>query len=139
MADEDRVEGQIIWRQRKRNWCRTSLSFTVYTLTTDELTVESGILRQVFDTTQLFRINDVRVTRTLLQRIFGLSTIVVYAYDASSIVSSKRGEPLQITLKNVIDGFKIRKQIQAAVNAARSSNGVIARDIMGDVDEDGVY
>ena len=78
------ADGDIIWTQRKRNWCRTPFTFTVYTLTSDELVVQSGLLSQTFDTTKLFRIVDFTITRSLLQRVFGLSTIVVEARDQSS-------------------------------------------------------
>ena len=27
------ADGDIIWTQRKRNWCRTPFTFTTYTLT----------------------------------------------------------------------------------------------------------
>ncbi|MFZ2341744.1 MAG: PH domain-containing protein, partial [Bifidobacterium adolescentis] len=27
------ASGNVLWQQRKRNWCRTPFTFTVYTLT----------------------------------------------------------------------------------------------------------
>ena len=129
-------DARILWRQRKANWCGTHLSFTVYTLTDEELDMESGIIRQTFDTTQLFRVNDIRITRTLLQRVFGLSTLTVYAYDASSVVDSKSGL-MQIRMANVEDAQHVRHVMQQAIDGSRKSNHVIARDIMSD--GDGAY
>ena len=43
------ADGDIIWTQRKRNWCRTPFTFTTYTLTADELATQSGLLHQSFD------------------------------------------------------------------------------------------
>lgn len=37
------ADGDIIWTQRKRNWCRTPFTFTTYTLTADELATQSGL------------------------------------------------------------------------------------------------
>lgn len=56
----DYSDGEIIWKQRKRNWCRTKFSFTVYTLTDSELIIEQGIIRQKIDSIPLYRILDYR-------------------------------------------------------------------------------
>ena len=94
------ADGDIIWTQRKRNWCRTPFTFTTYTLTADELATQSGLLHQSFDTVKLFRIVDITISRTLLQRIFGLSTILIDAMDQST--------GGKIVLKNIIAGFAVR-------------------------------
>lgn len=121
------LEGDEVWSQRRRNWCRTSLSFTTYHLSTEELGVESGIISQRFDTTKLFRIIDVTIRRSLLQRAFGLSTLVINANDPSS-----NGV---IVLSNVLNGFDVRKRLQAAVDDARSRHHVVSREFMDDGDE----
>lgn len=117
------ADGDIIWTQRKRNWCRTPFTFTTYTLTVDELATQSGLLHQSFDTVKLFRIVDITISRTLLQRIFGLSTILIDAMDQST--------GGKIVLKNIIDGFAVRKELQHAVDAARNVNRVSTREFMG--------
>ena len=45
------ADGDIIWSQRKRNWCRTPFTFTTYTLTNDEIAVKTVILRETYDVT----------------------------------------------------------------------------------------
>lgn len=117
MGDGRKMAGDdVIWRQRKRNWCRTPFSFTIYTLTDTELMVRSGILRQVFDSVPLYRILDITVERSLVQRMFGLSTIVINAIDASS-----NGV---ILLGNVLDGMGVRRLLMRAVSAARSGAAI---------------
>lgn len=122
------ADGDIIWTQRKRNWCRTPFTFTVYTLTADELGVKSGILNQTFDTTKLYRIIDLTIQRSLLQRLFGLSTIIIDARDQSS--------GGRIMLKNIIHGYDVRRILQHAVDEARNVNRVSTREFM-DADGDG--
>ena len=78
------ASGNVLWRQRKRNWCRTPFTFTVYTLTDRELSVKTGILNERFNLIKLFRIVDISVERTFLQRIFGMSTLVLDTRDQSS-------------------------------------------------------
>lgn len=38
------ADGDIIWTQRKRNWCRTPFTFTTYTLTADELATQLSLI-----------------------------------------------------------------------------------------------
>ena len=104
------ASGNVLWQQRKRNWCRTPFTFTVYTLTDRELSVKTGILNESFNLIKLFRIVDISVERTFLQRIFGMSTIVLDTRDQSS------GNGV-VALKNVLNGFEVRKVLQEAVDA----------------------
>lgn len=106
------ASGNVLWQQRKRNWCRTPFTFTVYTLTDRELSVKTGILNESFNLIKLFRIVDISVERTFLQRIFGMSTIVLDTRDQSS------GNGV-VALKNVLNGFEVRKVLQEAVDASR--------------------
>lgn len=116
------ADGDVLWSQRKRNWCRTPFTFTTYTLTADELAVKTGVLRETYDVTKLFRVVDMTITRTLLQRLFGLSTITLETRDQSS--------GGQTVLKNVVRGFEVRRIIQHAVDEARDVNRVSAREYM---------
>lgn len=117
------ASGSILWRQRKRNWCRTPFTFTVYTLTDQELSVKSGILNERFNLIKLFRIVDISIERTLLQRIFGMSTLVLNTHDRSSADGVVR-------LTNVIDGFAVRQLLQDAVDESRRVNGMSAREFI---------
>ena len=118
------ASGNVLWRQRKRNWCRTPFTFTVYALTDKELSVKTGILNENFNLIKLFRIVDISVERTFLQRIFGMSTIVLDTRDQSS------GNGV-VALKNVLNGFEVRKVLQEAVDASRRENGMSAREFLG--------
>ena len=40
------ASGNVLWRQRKRNWCRTPFTFTVYMLTDQEMSIKTGILKR---------------------------------------------------------------------------------------------
>lgn len=121
---------EVMWSERKRNWCGTPFTFTTYTLTDDSLIVKTGFLRQKYDTIKLFRITDLTVTRSLLQRIFGLGTIIVEGFDQST------GGHLEI--KNIRNVFDAKRLIDHTVDGARSVNRVTSREYMGtDFDEEG--
>lgn len=120
----DNAIDEVLWTDRKRIWCGLPWTFTTYTLTGNELIVKSGILSQKFDNTQLYRIVDTTLTRSLVQRIFGLSTITIDSMDRSTGGI--------VVLKNIRDGFQTQKTLQQAINVARSHNSVRTSELYGD-------
>ncbi|MGB0716150.1 MAG: PH domain-containing protein [Phycisphaerae bacterium] len=54
-----------------------------YRLTTQRLFVERGILRQTIDQVELIRVDDVRIEKSLINRMFGLGTVIVLSTDAT--------------------------------------------------------
>ena len=126
----DKANGKLIWTQRKRNWCRTPFTLTTYALTDEEVDTQTGLLNRRFDVTKLYQVTDVSVTANILQSIFGLSTVVVSAVNQA-------GGNDDMTLKNVIKGYDVRKQLQAAVDAAKQKHRGVAHEIVGG--EDGYW
>lgn len=111
----------VIWRERKRTtFLGLPLSFTVYTLTPSELEIKSGAFSQKFESIKLFRIVDLTLKRSAMQRVFGLSSIVVSSMDRST-----NGE---YVLKNIRHGHDIRDMLQDAIDSARNANGVRTRE-----------
>lgn len=119
------ASGNVLWKQRKRNWCRTPFTFTVYTLTDKEMSIKTGILNEKFNLIKLFRIVDISVERSFLQRLFGMSTLVLDTRDQSS------GNGV-VVLRNIVHGFEVRQTLQEAVDASRKENGMSAREFIGD-------
>lgn len=120
----DKANGQLIWTQRKRNWCRTPFTFTTYALTDEEVDTQTGLLNRRFDVTKLYQVTDISVTANILQSIFGLSTVIVSAVNQA-------GGNDDMVLKNVIGGYEVRKQLQAAVDAAKQKHRGVAHEIVG--------
>jgi membrane protein YdbS with pleckstrin-like domain len=54
---------------------------TRYRLTTERLFIARGILHQTIDQIELVRVDDIRLTRSVVDRIFGLGTIQVLSTD----------------------------------------------------------
>jgi membrane protein YdbS with pleckstrin-like domain len=67
------VLGGVAWRIFS---CR-------YRLTSQRLFVERGILSQTIDQTELVRVDDVQIRKSLLDRVFGLGSILVASTDAT--------------------------------------------------------
>ena len=54
-----------------------------YRLTTQRLFIRRGILSQTVDQTELIRVDDVRLHKSFLDRLFGLGTVAIRSTDAT--------------------------------------------------------
>lgn len=59
------------------------LSFTKYSIAEDKLTITTGFLSITEDDAFMYKIQDVRLTRSLMERIFKLGTITCYTGDTT--------------------------------------------------------
>ena len=110
----------ILWQDRKRI-LGMPISFTKYTLTPRLVTQQKGLFTTVHDQVQLFRITDVRVTRTLWQKPFGCGTLILFSSDQS--------HP-QFHIHWIKDPLKIKDMIMDQVALERRRNRVISNDML---------
>lgn len=116
-----------LWADRKRVlFLGLPLSFTTYRLTTNRLFINSGLLTQKQDEVRLYRITDVSLTRTLVQRIFGLSTIHCNSSDKTLG---------NFSIINVKDGEDVKELLSERVEAERMARRVYTRENMVDMDD----
>ena len=101
------VQNDIIWKDRKRTLFGLPLSFTKYYLTEERLFVETGFFTTVEDEVRLYRIMDVKLTRTLGQKMFGVGTIQISSADKSmqdfEIKSVKKPKEVKETLSELVE------------------------------------
>ncbi len=112
-----------IWQDRKRTFLGLPLSFTKYMLTEDRLFVEKGFLNSVLDEENLYRVRDVRVNRSLGQKLFGVGTVTVYSTDASN------GETVLESIKQPIE---VKEEIVRLVDEARRKHNIRASEMLMD-------
>ena len=95
------------------------LSFTKYRLTTNRLFVNTGFLTQR-DEVRLYRITDVSLSRTLMQRVFGLSTIHCNSSDKTlgnfDIINIKDGEEVKEILSQSVERERIARRVSTREN-----------------------
>lgn len=118
-----------LWSDRKRVlFFGLPLSFTTYRLTSNRLFINSGFLTQKQDEVRLYRITDVSLSRTLMQRIFGLSTIHCNSSDKTLG---------NFDIVNVKDGEDVKELLSQSVEAERMARRVYTRENMVDsIDDD---
>lgn len=118
---------EIVWKDRKRVWCGLPWTFTQYELGDQKLMIKSGFLSQSQDEVRLYRILDLSLRRSLLQRIFGLGTIECHSVDKTM---------KNFEIKNIKDSEQVKEQLSDLVEEARRANRVSSREFMIE-DEEG--
>lgn len=114
-------EKPILWSDRKRI-LGLPLSFTRYRVDDDRLYVSTGLLKSETNELLLYRVLDVKSTRTLGQKFFGVGTI--------TLMSSDQSNP-KLELKNIKDCERVRKFLSTLIEKQRSDLGIRGRELYG--------
>lgn len=121
------MEHEIVWQDRKRVWCGLPWSFTKYELNKDKLIIKTGFFTQSQDEVRLYRILDLSLRRSLLQRMFGLGTICCHSVDKTM---------KNFDIKNIKDSENVKNQLSDLIEEARKANRVSSREFMTDQEDD---
>jgi len=81
-----------------------------YRLTSQRLFITKGIVSQTIDQTELVRVDDVRVHKTFVDRLFGLGTVAIVSTDATD---------QEITIEGIAASESVAEAIRAQMRAMR--------------------
>lgn len=129
-------KGKMKWYDRKRLWCGLPWTFTKYGMSDDRLFVEKGLFNVRGMEVRLYRILNISIQRSLIQRIFGLGTIHLDSTDKDLSC---------FDIVNIKNSESVMEMISEAVEAERLSNRVASREFMSDgmhendAEEDGIH
>lgn len=112
---------QPLWKDRKRI-LGMPITFTKYEVTTDRLVSHRGLLHTETDELLLYRILDIKMRRSLGQKIFGVGTITLYCADKS------HGE---FKLENIKKPDEVRRFLSKIVEQERTMKGITGREMYG--------
>lgn len=101
-------------------------TFTRYIINEEFLTVKKGLLKTEEDDCYMYKVQDVKMTTTLFERIFGLSTVTCYTGDTT--------DP-QIFLTHIKNASEIKGFILEASEAARHRRRTMNTLDIGAVDD----
>lgn len=118
---------EIIWSDRKRPICGLPLSFTKYSLTEERLLINTGFLNTEEDEVRLYRILDLKLKRSIWQRMFGVGTIIVNSSDKTL------GDFIIKDIKNPHD---VKELLSESVEKQREAKRVVSREYMSEADSD---
>ena len=125
------MEHEIVWRDRKRVWCGLPWTFTKYELSREKLIIKTGFFTQHQDEVRLYRILDLSLQRSLVQRMFGQGTIQCHSVDKTM---------KNFEIKNIKNSENVKNQLSDLIEEARRTNRVSSREFMTeqeDEDEEG--
>ena len=118
------------WKDRKRH-LGLPLSFTRYRLSEDRLFYETGLLNLKCDEVLLYRVRDLQLSMSIIQRLFGVGTICV--------ISSDQSAP-HLDLKNIEKPREVKELIHHSVEEAKNKRRMRTMEVMSDDrDEDGYH
>lgn len=113
---------EVIWSERKR-WTFLGLpwTFTKYSLREDKILIDKGFFTKYEDEIMLYRVLDLSLKRGLMQRIFGLGSIVVTSSDKSCP---------ELVITNIKHAPQVKEQLSELVERARDKKRVYSREII---------
>ncbi|MCR5292051.1 MAG: PH domain-containing protein [Eubacterium sp.] len=117
--------GELLFKQKKRNWCGLPWTFTTYSCDKERLFIKSGVFTLREDEVRLYRILDVSLTRTFWQRIIGTGTIKIDSSDKSLKC---------FELKNIKHSNEVKEQLSELVEEERQRKRITGREFMNDHD-----
>lgn len=118
---------QFVWRDRKRNVFGLPWTFTVYSLAERKLLIESGFLNKKEEEIRLYRIMDVTLNRTLMERLVGTGTIHCCSADKSTP---------EFDIVHIRDAARVKDLLSDMIEAERNARRVGMREFM-DTEEEG--
>ncbi|SFB89014.1 PH domain-containing protein [Butyrivibrio sp. YAB3001] len=118
-----RSKGELRYNERSR-WLFFGLpwTFTKYEIRDNDFTIIKGFFTVKENDCYMYKISDVEITRTLLQRIVGLSTIILYTADVTDRT---------IVMKNIKHGKEIKDFILQASEDARLRRKTVSMQNIG--------
>lgn len=128
------TEDTVMFQERKRIlFLGLPWTFTKYTITADLLTTNRGFLSTTEDDCYMYKIQDVKLTTTLLERIVGVATITCYTGDVTDS---------ELKLIHVKHAKEIKSYLLKASEAARLKRRTMNTMDIGahsvDLDQDGI-
>ena len=116
-------KGELRYTERSR-WLLFGLpwTFTKYEIRDNDFTIINGFFTVRENDCYMYKISDVEITRTLLQRMAGLSTITLFTSDVTDRT---------ITMKNIKHGREIKDFLLQASEAARIKRRTVSMQNIG--------
>ena len=115
------VDQEILWKDRKRH-AGLPISFTIYKLDNNRFYVKRGFFNSVVDELLLYRVLDIKLTRSLGQKIFGVGSITLMTADQTNPI---------LLIKNIRNSDRTRKLLSNIVERERNEKRIMGKEMFG--------
>ena len=119
-------KSNFIWKDRKRPIFGLPLSFTKYQLTEEKLLINTGILSIQEEEIQLYRIMDVTLKQSFMQKIFGVGTIHCCSADKTTP---------EFDIKDIKNVSEVKELLSKNIERQRDKKRISGREVLTDVDD----
>lgn len=121
------MKNNCLWEDKRRPIFGLPLSFTKYSLNEEKLIVKTGFLSIKEDDIMLYRILDITLKMSLMQRLFNVGTVHCCSTDKTS---------KEFDIKDVKNPKEVKEQLSKLVEEAREKKRVSSREYMNASDDD---
>lgn len=123
---------EIMFKERKRIlFFGLPWTFTKYTITPGLVTIDQGLLNVTEDDCYMYKIQDVKLTTSLIERIFGLSTIICYTGDITNpelkLIHVKNAKEIKNYLLQASETARLKRRTMSTMDI-----GAHGADLDGD-------
>ena len=132
------TDNVVMFKERKR-WLFFGLpfTFTKYTITADGLIIDAGFFKTTEDDCYMYKIQDVRHTATLIEKIFRLGTVTCYTGDVThpelKLIHIKHSKEVKNYLMKASEEARIKRRTMNMVNIGAQNMDEI-EDIIDNMD-----
>ncbi|MBR6413573.1 MAG: PH domain-containing protein [Oscillospiraceae bacterium] len=116
-----KLPGNTIWFDRKRTIFGLPWSFTRYILTDEKLLIIKGLIKQTEEEVRLYRILDMTLSRSLIDRIDRVGTIHCCSSDKTAA---------EFDIKRIRNPREVKEKLSQQVEKQRIARGVTVREEM---------
>ena len=116
-----KLPGNTIWFDRKRTIFGLPWSFTRYILTDEKLLIIKGLIKQTEEEVRLYRILDMTLSRSLIERIDRVGTIHCCSSDKTAA---------EFDIKRIRNPREVKEKLSQQVEKQRIARGATVREEM---------
>lgn len=106
--------------KKRTSFLALPIYFTTYSIMEDKITRKSGLFKTTEDDCYIYKIQDVKLVRSLFERIFGLGTVICYTGDTTDpelhLEHIKNSSEIKEFLLKQSENERIRRRTLNTVN-----------------------
>ena len=127
MNPQEENEDEVKYCERKRvMFFGLPWTFTKYTITPSTLTIDQGFFKIEENDCYMYKIQDVKLTATLMERIFGLGTVICYTGDVTDpelrLVHIKHAKEIKSYLLKASEAARMKRRTLNTLDIGASAD-----------------